>query len=63
VTNRAESQPIERRRGPCGKLCFTGTHDARKAHRHASYRIRTYYCAECQAHHVTAADKLDRRSR
>jgi hypothetical protein len=45
----------------CGKRRFTSVDAARRAHAKAGYRIRTYWCSECRAYHVTAADKRERR--
>lgn len=41
----------------CGKRGYPSERDARDAHRHASFRFRVYWCEQCQAWHVTAAEK------
>jgi hypothetical protein len=41
----------------CGKRCFTSLEHARRAHRHASWRFRVYWCDDCGAYHVTASEK------
>lgn len=41
----------------CMKRSFSNSSDARRAHRRASWRIRTYWCEECRALHVTNDEK------
>lgn len=47
-------QPIV---GPCGKRLYYTVRHARKAHQHASYRIRVYWCQVCWGYHATAPEK------
>lgn len=44
-------------RADCRKRSFGGPGDARRAHRHASYRIRVYKCEDCGGWHVTNNEK------
>lgn len=41
----------------CRKRSFSTVAAARAAHRHAGWRVKTYWCETCRAHHVTNVEK------
>lgn len=44
-----------------GKRCYPSEAAAKRGNTHARFRIRTYYCASCDAWHVTNADKRNNK--
>lgn len=44
-------------RGPCGKLVYSSEQAAKDASVHAGFRIRIYWCDECEAWHTTNNSK------
>ena len=49
--------PWKRPAAGCGKRTYPNVDAARRAHRHAGYRLRTYYCRECRGIHITNQEK------
>jgi hypothetical protein len=52
------SNEIRHKKCKGDKRCYTSTNQAKKAHRTAGYRIRTYTCDDCNTIHVANAEKL-----
>lgn len=51
----------DRRICDCGKVCYGGPGEARRAHAAAHYRIRIYVCDLSGRYHVTNGDKRTSR--
>jgi hypothetical protein len=43
--------------GECGKRCYGSPDRAKRANRHAGFRLRAYRCERCRAWHVTSSEK------
>lgn len=48
---------MPRSNSDCGKRVYPSRHAVRRAHAHAHFRVRPYWCSACHGWHAASADK------